>query len=101
MAPLLAASTSRGLDTRPVRVTDSEHIPLEPTMTTITTYAILSDITPHHGTVVDLLDREDVQDLDLAAQDPSSVLAVVTGTVSVGDRVRLGDVEIVSDWATV
>jgi len=29
------------------------------------------------------------------------VLAVVTGTVSVGDRVRLGDVEIVSDWATV
>jgi len=70
-------------------------------MRTITTYAILSDITPHHGTVVDLLDREDVQDLDLAAQDPSNVLAVVTGTVSVGDRVRLGDVEIVSDWATV
>jgi len=70
-------------------------------MTTITTYAILSDITPARATVVDLLDLEDVQDLDLAAQDPSSVLAVVTGTVSVGDRVWLGDVEIVSDWATV
>lgn len=55
--------------------------------------AILTDITPNHGTIASFVETGD----DLDSIGDTERLAKVQADVQVGDRVRLADTEAVDD----